>query len=67
MRKALIRDSDHLVMNVILLEEGADWLVPSGHTLQDADNAGPGDTWDGSKYVKPAPVVVKPQSGRRLR
>ena len=67
MRKALIRTSDGLVVNVILIEDGANWPIPTGHELRDAEGASPGDTWNGVKYVKPVPVVVKPQSGRRLR
>lgn len=33
---------------------------PEGCILMDADGAGPGDTWDGSKFITPEPVPPEP-------
>ena len=52
MRKALV-DSDGLVLNTIVIEDGANWSPPDGCILVDATNAGgPGDTWDGKQFVE---------------
>lgn len=53
MRKAVVRQSDGLVTNVIEIEQGTDWQPPQGCVLVDAKDAGPGDTWDGMKFIKP--------------
>ena len=54
MRKAVVRESDGLVTNVIEIEEMANWSPPGGCYLIDATEDGsPGDTWDGKKFVKP--------------
>jgi len=51
MRKVLI-DSNNNVVNVILIEEGANWSPPEGHTLiDDGPNAEPGGTWDGTRFT----------------
>lgn len=57
MRKALIETATGKVVNVIELEYGANWQPPQGCYVRDAQNASPGDTWDGSKFI-PAPTVV---------
>ncbi|GAI66609.1 unnamed protein product [marine sediment metagenome] len=54
MRKAVVRDSDGFVQNVIEIEEGAKWEPPEGCILVDAEGGGsPGDTWDGEKFIRP--------------
>ena len=53
MRKALVRQSDGYVVNVIEIEEGANWQPPDGCYLIDAGDSSPGDTWDGARFVKP--------------
>lgn len=53
MRKAVVRDTDGFVENIIEIEEGADWQPPEGCYLIDAGDGSPGDTWDGEKFVKP--------------
>ena len=53
MRKAMVRDSDGYVVNVIEIEKGADWQLPPEHSLIDAGDGSPGDTWDGVQFIKP--------------
>ena len=60
MRKALIETITGKVTNVILIEDGADWPIPAGHTLRDAANANPGDTWDGVTFIRAAPTPPDP-------
>ena len=63
MRKAVVRQSDGFVVNVIVIESGSDWPLPEGYVLVDAETSGsPGDTWDDINrvYVKSESVVVKP-------
>lgn len=53
------------VVNVVVLEAGADWTPPEGHTIG-PDGGQIGDTWDGAQYVRPErpaepePVVAAP-------
>ena len=58
MRKAVIRESDGLVINVIEWATDSTLQPPIGHILIDADNCNPGDTWDGVKFVKLEALVV---------
>lgn len=52
MRKAVVRDSDGHVENVVEHDPESDWSPPSGHSLIDADeDAEPGGTWDGSQFI----------------
>jgi hypothetical protein len=56
MRKAVVRNSDGFVINVIEIEDGANWKPPDDCYLVDAEKDGsPGDTWDGKKFIKPEP------------
>lgn len=64
MRKAIIRKSDDFVINVIEIEDGANWKSPDDCYLLDADNSSPGDTWDGKKFIKP--IILEPESPRDL-
>ena len=59
-RKALIRSKDEEVVNIIVWEPGANWTTPVDHYLREPANAGIGDRWDGSKYVKPASPGLTP-------
>ena len=52
-RMALIRTATGLVENVIELEPGANWAAPAGYFTRDAEDGGPGDTWNGIRFVKP--------------
>lgn len=54
-RKAVIREADGFVENVIEIEEESTWQPPENCYLIDADGGSPGDTWDGEKFVKPEP------------
>ena len=58
-RKALIRKSDGLVVNVILADES--YVPPDGVDVVSAESAGsPGDRWDGVKFIPPAPTPPNP-------
>ena len=59
MRHAVIDDRNGQVVNVIEAPENWDG-VGSGFTLVASETAGPGDTWDGSVFVRPtlAPISV---------
>lgn len=57
-KKALIRQLDGQVVNVIIYDDKADWQPPEGCTVLDALDASPGDTWDGNKFIHPTPEVV---------
>ena len=59
MRKALIRKADGFAENVIEIEEGANWKAPDGCILIDAFDASSGDTWDGTKFIKPEPEPIE--------
>lgn len=67
MRKAVVRDSDGFVENVIEIKANANWPIPEGHHLVQAKTSGsPGDTWDGKDFVRPAPVPVELTALERL-
>ena len=57
MRKAIIEQVTGEVVNVIEIEEGANWQPPEDCYLIDADNVSPGNTWDGTKFI-PKPEVA---------
>ena len=60
--RALVRNSDGLVENMILVEEGED--APSGYSLLDISARG-GDTWNGSAVVRPTvEEIVNPYQTR---
>jgi len=60
MRKAIIRQSDGRVVNVIEIEAKANWKPPDDCQLADAKDGSPGDTWDGTKFIKPETIVPEP-------
>lgn len=53
MIKAIIKKSDGYVENIIEIEDGAQWKPSQGCYLVDAGNASQGDTWTGTKFIKP--------------
>ena len=60
MRKVIVETTTGLVVNVVELEDGADWSPPEGHEVLDAGpGAEPGGTWDRSAF---APAVVVDQN-----
>jgi hypothetical protein len=60
MRKAVVRPNG-FVENVIEIEDDANWSPPDGCYLINAlDSGSPGDTWDGTKFITPAPIITKP-------
>lgn len=61
MRKLLYRESDGEILNVIELEDGADWQPSEGQALlDDQPGANIGDTWDGEQIVKREPEPPPP-------
>lgn len=60
MRKAIIRESDGLVVNVIAIEEDSDWTTPDGCYLIDAELGSPGNTWNREEFIKPEPIETEP-------
>lgn len=52
--KCLLDSATKVVINVIELEDAANWSAPNGTELAPQHNGGIGDTWDGTKFVKPA-------------
>ncbi len=60
MRKAVVRSSDGFVENVIEWKIGTNWPIPDGHTLIDAADGSPGDTWDGEKFISPPEPEPEP-------
>ena len=58
MRKAVVRDSDGFVENVIEIKAKANWPTPEGRHLVKATKSGsPGDTWDGANFIRPIKAV----------
>ncbi len=60
MRKAIVRNSDGFVINIIEIEQGANWQPPGDSYLIDAGNGETGDTWDGENFIKPEPIIPEP-------
>lgn len=58
MRKALIAPNG-FVVNIIELENDAEWTPPDGHEIVNADGGTIGDTWNGSQFVPP-PMLPEP-------
>ena len=57
MRKAIIATATGLVVNVIELKAGANWTPPDGCEVRSAGKCGPGWSWDGQRFLPPAPVI----------
>ena len=56
-KRAVVRDSDGLVDNVIKYDTAGSWSAPTGYSLLDIV-ASPGDTWNGSAVVPKTVVTV---------
>lgn len=67
-RKALVENDTGHVLNVIEVEDDANWSIPDDCYLVGATKAGaPGDTWDGRKFVHPpAPKAAPPTLEERV-
>ena len=52
MKKSVVRKSDGVVVNIIEIEDGANWEPPEGCELMDGGEIG--DVWDGVKFTKAA-------------
>ncbi len=64
MRKALIREADGFVENIIEWKPSSKWQPLEGCYLIAAGKGSPGDTWDGKKFVKP--ILPEPEPVRDL-
>lgn len=51
--KCLLDSATKIVVNVIELEDSADWTPPRGTELAPQHDGEIGDTWDGAKFVRP--------------
>ncbi len=60
MRKAVVRNTDGLVVNIIEWKPSSTWQPPEDCYLIAAGKGSPGDTWDGKKFVKPEPIIPEP-------
>ena len=67
MRQAVIETTTGKVVNVIELEADAAWAPPPGQFVRAAVTAaprsvaGPGDTWDGTRFNKAADPAPTPR------
>jgi hypothetical protein len=60
-RKAVVRETDGFVVNVIEIDFPTAWQPPEGCYCVDAEKDGsPGDTWNGAKFIRPEPEPVIP-------
>lgn len=64
-RAAVVRDSDGLVVNVIVAPD-LSFPVEAGHTLREALGAGPGWTWNGTTFDAPPAPTPRDRSGDDL-
>ncbi len=55
--KCVLNSATKIVVNVILLEDGVEWAPPEGQELAPQHDGSIGDTWDGSKFLPPAPLT----------
>ena len=64
-RYLVIRDADGAVVNAVVWDGQPGWGPPPGHSARRDDrvNGEIGDTWDGTRYVKPADTPP-PRVGR---
>lgn len=51
--KCILDSTTKIVVNVIKLEEGVDWVVPEGMEFAPQHNGNIGDTWTGSEFLSP--------------
>ncbi len=70
-RKAVIRDGDNFVVNVVSLPNGwtgatGEWEVPASQSIVDAGTGAPGDNWDGTQFIKPPPPPPPPSDATRV-
>lgn len=61
MRASLV-DGSGLIVNVIVVDEGVEYVPPEGLTLvaDPADIAEPGGSWDGNTFHPPPPPPAPP-------
>lgn len=62
-RTAIIEDG--VVANVVILDPDSTWMPPEGAILVASDEAGPGDTWDGTVFRR-AEIQLGPTTGESI-
>lgn len=71
-QKCLLDSTTKVVVNVIVLEDGAQWTPPDGTELAPQNDGTMGDTWDGTQFVRPIiedptePVVQPSTTGTQV-
>lgn len=63
MKKAVIENSTGLVVNVIELNDAwtgaeSEWQPPKNHSVIDALDCQPGDTWDGTSFISSREIIT---------
>lgn len=51
-----------VVVNMIALEADSEWSPPAGHLIVDGTGGAAGDTWDGSRFIKPPEDAALPKT-----
>ncbi|MGR3179916.1 MAG: hypothetical protein ACUZ8E_17890 [Candidatus Anammoxibacter sp.] len=57
MKKALIRESDNIVENIIVLEEGVKFQPPEGYYIASIEGGKMGDSYDSESEEFTSPIV----------
>ena len=66
-RYAIIERITGKVVNVVVWDGGPSWAPPANCDARLSDVAGPGDTWNGTRYIKPsAPLLPPPTLEERV-
>jgi hypothetical protein len=65
-KRALVRDSDGLVENVIVIDDEKEYNPSAGYTLVDII-ANPGDMWDGDNVIPKPQTTPEPNVQMLLR
>lgn len=61
MRKAIVSHYTGIVQNVIEIKEGVSYsLIPEFYLVDAEKDGSPGDTWNGTEFIKPPPAITKP-------
>lgn len=60
-QKCLLDSATKVVVNVIELENNAEWIAPEGMELAPQHDGGIGDTWDGTMFIKPPIPESEPE------
>lgn len=67
MKYALVDTTSYKVLNIIEVDSAGGYTPEVGQMLIQADDASPGDTWDGEGFIRPEPVLTPDEQAARLR